>query len=157
MNVWIDGDACPNPIKQIIFKAVQKRAIPAFFVANRFIDLPHSVYIKRIIVPQGPDKSDEYILSTLSPGDLIVSADIIFADLALSQGALVLNPNGILYTPNSIKEALSIRNFHHSLREFGLQSFQAPPLGAKEIQRFSSHFDRILNQLQHTQTPKGSL
>ncbi len=145
MQIWIDGDACPKPIKTVIFKAAQKRRKVVFFVANHFIDIPASAFIRRIIVTQGADKSDDYILEKMSSGDLIITSDILLADAAIAKNARVLNPKGVLYTSSCIKQALSLRNFHQSLREAGLASAQSAPLNTKDIQKFSAHFDKILN------------
>lgn len=144
MMIWVDADACPNSIKQIIFKAALKRMITVFCVANQLINVPASVFVKRVQVQAGLDKADQYIIEKSQKNDLVITADILLADACVTKGAIVLNPRGQLYTPNTIKQALAIRNFHESLRDTGITSGGPAPLSPKDIQIFSQHFDKIL-------------
>lgn len=144
MLIWVDADACPNSIKQIIFKAATKRLFTVCCVANQLITVPASVFIKRVQVQAGPDKADQYIIEKCEKSDLVITADIILADACVTKGAIVLNPRGQLYTPNTIKQALAIRNFNESLRDTGIASGGPAPLSPRDIQNFSQHFDKIL-------------
>lgn len=144
MMIWVDADACPNFIKQIIFKAAIKRMITVCCVANQLITVPASVFIKRVQVQSGFDKADQYIIEKSQKNDLVITADILLADSCVSKGAIVLNPRGQLYTSNTIKQALAIRNFNESLRDTGISAGGPAPLTPKDIQTFSQHFDKIL-------------
>src|SRR5438067_993232 len=120
MNIWIDGDACPKQVKQILFRAASRRKVPLFMVANHFANIPPSSYIKRIVVESGFDKADKYILDHLRKLDLVITSDILLAELILAKEALALSPRGLLYTENNIKQMVSIRNINESLRSSGL-------------------------------------
>lgn len=146
MNIWIDGDACPKLIKQILFRAAMKRRVPLYIVANHFLHTPISPFIKKIMVPSGFDAADTYIVSHLAKYDLVITADTILADLVIAKDAMALNPRGTLYTINTIKQVVSIRHFNETLRGAGQLQGGLNPLTAKEIQSFSNHLDRILTQ-----------
>lgn len=144
MKIWIDGDACPKAIKQIIFRAAIKRQVTVMIVANHLVTTPLSPFIKRVQVEQGFDKADHYIVSNLVPKDLVITADIILADEAISQGAQALSPRGMLFIPDNIKQILTMRHINESLRESGLIRSLTDPLSAREIQTFSNHLDKII-------------
>lgn len=146
MIIWIDGDACPKPIKEILFRAARKQKILLRMVANHFIPIPASTWIQRIMVEHGFDKADAYILEQIQPYDLLITSDVILADLAVSKQALVLNPKGRLYTEDNMKQLLSQRHLNESLRSSGLISGGVSPLGPKEVQEFSNHLDKILTK-----------
>lgn len=146
MNIWIDGDACPKAIKQILFRTAIKRKVMVMMVANHLAAIPPSSFIKRIQVVSGFDVADQYIVSHVAPGDLVITADIILADHVVKKDAFALNPRGMLYTFNNIKSILSMRNLNESLRESGLIRGGLEALSAKEIQLFSNHLDRILTK-----------
>ncbi len=148
MNIWIDGDACPKAIKQIIFRAAIRRQVMAIIVANHFVTTPFSTFIKRVQVEPGFDKADKYITARIEPLDLVITADIVFADAVVTKEALALNPRGMLYTSKNIKHILAMRHFHESLRESGLISGGSDALHSKEIQIFSNHLDRIITSWQ---------
>ncbi|CDZ76468.1 hypothetical protein BN59_00737 [Legionella massiliensis] len=144
MQIWIDGDACPKAIKQILFRAAVKRQITVIIVANHLATIPPSSFIKRVQVESGFDKADNYIVSGVAPKDLVITADIILADEVISKDAFALNPRGMLYTPNNIKQILTMRHFNESLRENGLIRSGLDALSAKEIQSFSNQLDKII-------------
>jgi uncharacterized protein YaiI (UPF0178 family) len=146
MNIWIDGDACPKAMKQILFRAAHKRRVHLTIVANHLAIIPPSSFIKRVLVESGFDKADEYIVTRVQAQDLVITADILLADQVISKQALVLSPRGILYSENNIKQSLSMRNMNESLRESGLIRGGVEGLNAKEIQNFSNHLDRILSR-----------
>ncbi len=146
MKIWIDGDACPKAIKQVLFRAATRRNVQLFIVANHAINIPPSVYIKRIIVQSGFDSADNYIVEQVEKHDLVITADIILADHIVSKQAFALNPRGTLYTNNNIKQILTLRNFNESLRETGHLRGGADKFSAKEVQAFSNHLDKIINQ-----------
>jgi uncharacterized protein YaiI (UPF0178 family) len=148
MNIWIDGDACPKVIKQIIFRAAVKRQVVVIIVANHLVIIPPSPFIKRVQVEQGFDKADNYITSHLNAGDLVITADIILADEVVAKEAVALNPRGTLYTPNNIKQTLTMRHMNESLRESGLIRGGIDSLNTKEVQHFSNHLDKIITSSQ---------
>ncbi|KTD79420.1 YaiI/YqxD family protein [Legionella waltersii] len=146
MNIWIDGDACPKAIKQILFRAAQKRSVSVIIVANHLATIPASPFIKRVLVEHGFDSADNYIVSKAERQDLVITADIILADLIIAKHAIALSPRGTLYSANNIKQILTMRNLNESLRESGMIRGGPDSLSAKEIQTFSNHLDRIITQ-----------
>lgn len=146
VKIWIDGDACPKPIKQILFRAAMKREVVLWIVANHLVTVPPSPFIKKVLVEAGFDAADHYIVQHLDPYDLVITSDIILADLVVARKATALNPKGVLYTEKNIKQVLTIRNMNESLRSSGLIVHGPGQLNAKEIQLFSNHLDRIITQ-----------
>lgn len=144
MKIWIDGDACPRPIKQILFRAAIKRAVPIYIVANHFSQIPNSPLIRRILVESGFDKADSYIVEHIQPSDLVITSDILLADLVLAKSAFALNPKGVLFTNNNIKSMVSARNINESLRSSGLIQGGPSALQPKEIVAFSNHLDKLI-------------
>lgn len=146
MKIWIDGDACPKAIKEILFRAAIRCKIPLIIVSNHFFSIPASPYIQRIIVNAGFDVADQHIVTQIQARDLVITADIVLADLIIAKQAMVLNPRGELYSANNIKQILAMRNLNESLRNNGLISGGHGKLGPKEVQNFSNHLDKILSQ-----------
>jgi uncharacterized protein YaiI (UPF0178 family) len=144
MNIWIDGDACPKQVKQILFRAAVKRQVPLLIVANHFAHIPPSPFIKRVVVESGFDKADAYIVEHIKKSDLVITSDILLAELILEKGALALNPRGLLYTINNIKQMVTMRNINESLRSSGINHSGPAPLQQKEIVAFSNHLDKII-------------
>lgn len=146
MNIWIDGDACPKPIKQILFRAAVKRTIPLWIVANHFVNIPPSPLIKRILVESGLDSADQYILNHMQKQDLVITSDILLAELVLKQEGLALNPRGLLYSDNNINAIVSMRNMNETLRSSGLIQGGPAQLNEKDILQFSNHLDRLITR-----------
>ncbi|KTD16346.1 YaiI/YqxD family protein [Legionella jordanis] len=146
MTIWIDGDACPKAIKTVLFRAAVKRSVLVIIVANHFAQIPSSEFIKSIKVESGCDRADQYIISQVKANDLVITADILLADLVIAKEAFALNPRGQLYSLNNIKQHLSIRNLNQTLREGGIIGGGEDKLNAKDIQCFSNQLDRILTQ-----------
>lgn len=146
MNIWIDGDACPKAIKQILFRAAVKREVMVMIVANHLAIVPPSPFIKRVQVESGFDKADKYILEHIQSHDLVITADIILADEVVTKHALALSPRGVLYSANNIKQILTMRHLNESLRESGLIRGGLDTLSPKEIQTFSNHLDGIITR-----------
>jgi uncharacterized protein YaiI (UPF0178 family) len=146
MIIWIDGDACPKAIKQILYRAAIKRQVPVTIVANHLVMTPPSPLIKKVQVESGFDSADKYIVNQVQPHDLVITADIILADLIVSKQALALSPRGTLYSVSNIKQILTMRNLNESLRENGMLRGNLNTLSAKEIQLFSNHLDKIITQ-----------
>jgi len=146
MHIWVDGDACPRVIKSILFKAAHRTQTELTLVANHTVSVYPSPFVKFWQVDLGFDRVDQHIVEQLHRGDLVITADIPFADLAVSKGALALNPRGELYSHHNIKQHLAVRNRNELLRGSNLMQGGPPPLGAKEVQQFSNQLDKLLTQ-----------
>lgn len=144
MNIYVDADACPGVIRDILCRVAKRQQLMVHFVANRLLQLPASVFIKSVRVADGFDEADNEIVRLCQPGDLIVSADIPLAAEGIDKGALVLSPRGELFTPENIRQRLNMRDFMDTLRSSGIQHGGPPPLGQKERKDFADNLDRIL-------------
>lgn len=144
MTIWVDADACPNLIKDILFRAAERAKIEVVLVANSWIRTPPSRFVRSMQVAGGPDVADDAIAERCAAGDLVVTADIPLAARALDQGALALNPRGELYTADSIAQRLSMRNFMDELRGAGVNTGGPPALHPRDVQSFANALDRWL-------------
>ena len=146
MNIWIDGDACPKAIMQILFRAAIKRQVPLIIVANHLANTPPSPFIKRVLVEGGFDVADNYIMTHAKKQDLVITADILLADRVIENEAMALNPRGALYSTQNIKQVLAMRNMNESLRNNGLIQGGMNQLNPKDIMIFSNNLDKIITQ-----------
>lgn len=146
MQIWIDGDACPKLIKDLLYRAAIRTQTYLIVVANHMLTVPASPYIKRWQVGAGFDVVDQYITDNVQKGDLVITADIPFADAVVTQGAIVLNPRGEMYTANNIKQHLTMRNLNESMRSCQMISGGPDKLSKKEIQQFANNLDKFLAQ-----------
>jgi uncharacterized protein YaiI (UPF0178 family) len=146
LHIWVDADACPKAIKEILFRAANRTKISMTLVANQSIFIPPSDYIKKVQVPAGFDVADNYIVCNVNEGDLVITADIPLADAVIQKNAFALNPRGQLYSETNIKQHLSMRNFSTELRGSGLVTGGPPMLTKKDIQVFANALDRFLAQ-----------
>jgi len=146
MKIWIDADACPNVIKEILFRASRRLSIPLTLVANARIQHPQSEYITAIQVAAGADVADAYIVTHAEPGDLGITADIPLAAGLIEKGAFALNPRGELYTHDNIRSALSMRNFMDELRGDGVITGGPPAFSMSDRQQFANQLDRFLSK-----------
>ena len=144
MRIWVDADACPNIVKEILFRASARTQTPLVLVANQMIRTPVSPLIKKIQVTAGFDVADNRIVQEMEKGDLVITADIPLADQAIEKGGYALNPRGELYTVTNIKQRLAVRNFSESLRSTGVMTGGPSALGKKEVQAFANALDRFL-------------
>lgn len=145
MRIWIDADACPNVIKEIIFKASLRTQIPVVLVANSQIKFPVNGLVSAIQVPRGFDMADEKILERIVAQDLVVTADIPLARAVIAKGAIAINPRGEQYTEENINERLATRDLLEELRDSGIILGGGPkPLGPKNKQEFAKKLDAIL-------------
>lgn len=152
MKIWIDGDACPKQIKDILFHAAIKRKIFISIVANHMVSMPPSPFITRVLVKPGFDVADNYIVKHLEKNDLVITSDIILADLVVEKKATALSPKGMLFSEKNIKQILSMRNLNESLRNNGLIQGGPSQLNAKDIQLFSNHLDKTITQFHRNST-----
>lgn len=146
MTIWVDADACPNAIKDILFRAAERARLPLLLVANQWLRTPPSPWIRAIQVPSGLDVADTEIVQRCEPGDLVVTADIPLAARVVEKGAAVIDPRGERYTADTIGQRLSMRNFMDELRGAGVATGGPPPLGPRERQAFANQLDRWLAQ-----------
>ncbi|HEY9878662.1 MAG TPA: YaiI/YqxD family protein [Leptolyngbyaceae cyanobacterium] len=144
MQIWVDADACPNVIKEILFRAAKRVEVKTTLVANQTLQIPASPYIDAVQVRAGLDIADNYIAQHLEPGDLVVTADIPLAAEAVAKGAYALNPRGEFYTSDNIRERLSLRNFLDELRSGGVDTGGPPPFNQRDRQAFANQLDRFL-------------
>ncbi len=149
MNIWVDADACPIVIKDILYRAVERTEIQLTLVANQTLSIPPSRYIKFIRVSSGFDVADKEIINMLNAGDLVITSDIPLAADAIEKGAYVLSPRGELYSTDNIKARLSMRDFMESLRSSGVDTGGPPALSQSDRQAFANHLDRFLSK--HTE------
>jgi uncharacterized protein len=144
MRIFLDADATPKVIKDILFRAAERNEIPIFLVANQHIAAPQSAYISNIVVPAGPDEADDRIVELVREGDLVITADIPLADRVIGKGGLVIGTRGELFTVENIKEKLSIRDLMDQLRNSGIDAGRQSLYSSKDRQAFANQLDRLL-------------
>lgn len=144
MQIWVDADACPVVIKEIIFRAAERLQISTTLVANQMLRTPPSRFIRAIQVPSGFDVADAHIVEQLAAGDLVITADIPLASQVIERGAYALNPRGELYTTANIQEILTMRNFMDELRGAGVETGGPAAFSLADRQSFANQLDRFL-------------
>ncbi len=144
MKILVDADACPNIVKEIIFRAAIRLKITTTCFANHAISVPRSPFIRRVQVMGGFDVADQKIVEVTEPGDLVITADIPLASAVIQKGAFALNPRGELYTTANIQERLAFRNLMDGLRGAGHHTGGPPPLNKQDQQAFANALDRFL-------------
>lgn len=144
MQIWVDADACPGVIKDILYRAAQRAQILLTLVANQPLQVPRSPYIKTLRVSAGLDVADQRIVQLLQAGDLVITADIPLAAEVIGRGGYALNPRGELYTQDNIKERLALRNFMGELRNTGVITGGPPALNQNDRRAFANQLDRFL-------------
>ena len=146
MKIWVDADACPLVIKEILYRAAERRKIEIFLVANSYFKTPPSRLIKFLKVPSGFDNADEEIVKRADAGDLIVTADIPLAAAVLEKQCLALSPRGEVFSSETIGERLAIRDFMSTLRSSGVKTGGPSVLSQTDRQKFANNLDVMLNQ-----------
>jgi hypothetical protein len=144
MQIWVDADACPAVIKDILFRAAERARISLTLVANKPVRTPPSRFVRAIQVPRGFDVADVEITQRIVAGDLVITADIPLAAEVLARGAHAINPRGERYTEDTIRERLVMRDLLDQLRSSGVQTSGPPPLGHADRKRFADQLDRFL-------------
>lgn len=144
MKIWVDADACPKVIKEILFRAAERRQIPLTLVANKLLYCPPSRVIRALQVPQGFDVADNKIAQMVEPGDLVVTADIPLAAQVIERGGHALNPRGEFYSKDNIQERLTMRNFMEGLRGSGVETGGPPSFSQGDRKAFANQLDRFL-------------
>lgn len=146
MRIWVDADACPNPVKAVIVRAAERLGIETLLVANHHVRVPPSRYVSALQVPAGFDVADRAIAEQLAPGDLVITADVPLASEVVRRGATGLNPRGTLYTGDNIHDQLARRDLMEQLRENGTISSHQSALGKADVQAFANALDRYLTR-----------
>ena len=146
MNIWVDADACPNAIKEVIFRAAERRQVTTTLVANQHIRTPPSSVIRSVQVEQGFDVADNAIVDYLAAGDLVITADVPLAAEVVAKGAVALNPRGTTYTQENVRDHLQRRDMMDELRTMGTHNGGPKTLGKQDVQRFANALDRYLTK-----------
>lgn len=146
MKIWVDADACPVVLKDILCRASERTEMEVTFVANQFLRLPPSRYIKFIQVARGFDVADNEIVQRVDTGDLVITGDIPLAAEVIEKGGYALNHRGELYTANNIRECLNMRDFMDTLRSSGIETGGPAALSQSDRQAFANQLDKFLNQ-----------
>ena len=146
VNIWVDADACPVVIKDILYRAAKRTETQLTLVANQSMTIPPSRYINFLRVASGFDVVDNEIFKRLSTGDLVITSDIPLAADAIEKGAVVLSPRGELYTTDNIKARLSMRDFMETLRSSGVDTGGPPALNQNDRQAFANQLDKLLSK-----------
>lgn len=144
MQIWVDADACPNAIKEILFRAAERMQMPLTLVANQPVRVPPSRYIKTVQVAAGFDVADGRIIEQMQAGDLVITGDIPLAADVIEKGGCALDPRGELHTQDSIRARLTMRDFLDTLRASGVDTGGPAPLKHGDRQAFANQLDRLL-------------
>ncbi len=144
MHIWVDADACPAVIKDILFRVAERTKLPLTLVANRLLRVPPSPYIRSRQVPKGFDVADRHIINEVAAGDLVITADIPLAAALIEQGAFALSPRGEFYSADTIRERLGMPDFMEGLRGAGVDIAGPPALSQADRQAFARQLDRFL-------------
>tara|TARA_B110000090_G_C13009694_1_gene303678 strand:+ start:38 stop:490 length:453 start_codon:yes stop_codon:yes gene_type:complete len=144
MNIWVDADACPIVIKDILFRAADRAKVQVTLIANQAMKTPPSTYIKSVQVASGFDVADDEIVRRVVEGDLVITSDIPLADEAIGKGALCLSPRGELFDKSNIKARLNMRDFLDTMRASGADTGGPPAFSQNDRKAFADHLDRLL-------------
>jgi len=146
MVIWVDADACPNVIKEVLYRAADRTKTQVIFVANQSLRVPPSPWLKTLRVPAGFDVADNEIVKRVEVGDLVITADIPLAAEVLEKGGAALNPRGERYSPATIREKLTMRDFMDTMRASGVQTGGPAAMSPRDRQQFANALDSWLTQ-----------
>ncbi|NMP29194.1 YaiI/YqxD family protein [Rahnella sp. SAP-1] len=146
MQIWVDADACPNVIKEVLFRAAERTGMMVTLVANQTIRTPPSRFLRTLRVEAGFDVADNEIVKRVEPGDLVITADIPLAAEVIAKGGVALNPRGERYTTETIGERLNMRDFMDTMRASGVQTGGPSTLNQRDRQQFANELDKWLVQ-----------
>lgn len=146
MKIWVDADACPGVIKDILFRSAERTGLPMTLVANQSVRVPKIKNISFLLVSAGFDEADNEIVRLMSEGDLVITADIPLAADVINKGGLALNPRGELYSAENVRARLNMRDFMETLRSSGVNTGGPDALGQKDRQQFANQLDRLMTQ-----------
>ncbi|MCB1691238.1 MAG: YaiI/YqxD family protein [Pseudomonadales bacterium] len=153
MNIWVDADACPDVIKDILFRAAERTGLTLTLVANQWIKVPPAANIRSLQVSQGFDVADNEIVRRTGAGDVVITSDIPLAAEVIAKGAVALSPRGELFTSDNVKARLNIRDFLDTMRASGVHTGGPPALSASDRKAFADHLDRILSRAMREHGP----
>ena len=145
MNIWVDADACPSAIKDILFRVAVRKQLQLTLIANHSMRIPNSPFISCYQVPHGFDVADDEIVKRVNQGDLVITNDIPLADQVIDRDATALSTRGELFTKANIKAKLSMRNFMQTLRDSGVETSGPAPMSNKDSHSFAKQLDSLLN------------
>ena len=148
MKIWVDADACPAVIKDILYRAANRAQIQLTLIANQMLRVPPSPWIQALQVPAGFDVADRRIVEETQPGDLVITADVPLAAQTIAKGAVVIDPRGELLDNGNIEERLSMRNFMENLRSSGVETGGPAAFSSADRQAFANRLDRLLAKRQ---------
>lgn len=146
MRIWVDADACPAVIKEILFRAAERTGVQLTLVANKPLRIPRSRCIDFLLVRSGFDVADNEIVTRLGAGDLVITADIPLAAMVVEKGCHALNPRGEFYSTENIRDRLNMRDFMDALRASGVETGGPPTLGPRDRQAFANQLDSFLTR-----------
>lgn len=155
LRIWVDADACPVAIKEILFRAAERTRIETILVANKLLRVPPSPYLRAMQVPGGFDVADDEIVKQLQPGDLTITADIPLAAQVIAKGGHALDPRGEFYSASNIQERLTMRNFMEELRGSGVDISGPSTFSQSNRQAFAAELDRFITSLSKNPSPQG--
>ncbi|KRC70264.1 hypothetical protein D3C87_671080 [compost metagenome] len=155
MHIWVDADACPAVIKDILFRAAQRWQVPLTLVANQALYTPPSPLIRAVQVPRGFDVADAHIVERADKGDLVITGDIPLAAQVLEKGAMALNPRGERYSPETIRERLAVRDMMEELRASGVDTGGPPTFSQADRKAFANQLDTLLARVARQTAQKG--
>lgn len=150
MHIWVDADACPGVIRDILFRAAERTGVPVTLVANQFVRTPSLPSVKSLQVSAGFDVADNEIVKRVNAGDLVITSDIPLAAEAIEKGALALSPRGELLTAGNVRPRLNMRDFLDTMRSSGIHSGGPPPLSQRNRQDFAKHLDTLISRAQRS-------
>lgn len=146
MKIWVDADACPIAVKEVLYRAANRAKVPVTLIANQMLRVPPSPWIKALQVPAGFDVADQRIVQEAAPGDLVITSDIPLASQVIAKGALVLDSRGELMDQGNIEGRLTMRNFMEGLRNSGVDTGGPSGLSKSDVQAFANQLDRLLSK-----------
>jgi uncharacterized protein YaiI (UPF0178 family) len=146
MKIWVDADACPAVIREILFRAAQRTGLEMTLVANQAVSVPAAGRIRTLQVASGFDVADNEIVRRMESGDLVITSDIPLAADVIEKGGIALSPRGELHTPDNIRARLNMRDFMDTMRASGVHTGGPPPLSQTDRKNFANHLDRLLAQ-----------
>ena len=144
MRIWVDADACPGVVKEILYRAAERAQVELTLVANQSLRVPPSKWIRAVQVEKGFDVADNRIAAEVAPGDLVITADIPLAAAVIEKDGHALNPRGELYSKENIRQLLDMRNFMDTLRSSGVDTGGPPAFSQSDRQAFANRLDRLL-------------
>jgi len=147
MTIWIDSDACPKPIKEIVYRASHRLQLPVILVANNYMSVPPGTLVRSIQVDQGADVADQYIVDHCGPKDIVITQDIPLAAKIVEKGTYAINPRGELYTEDNISERLAMRDLMKELRDSGTVTGGPAPFNQKDVESFANSLNKILTKI----------